>query len=176
MSKRSLPRWTNWILPVAVVLILAGRYIYFMPRLGSGETAPAFSATLPDGSRFQLDQLRGRYVLMHFWGSWCGPCRSENPQLSALHQRYGGERFEIVSVGIEKDSARWERARKQDGLNWPWQLVEITPSFRFFDSPIANQFSVKKLPTLFLLNPEGEIVLVDVSVDKLATYLEEKLR
>ena len=139
MSKRSLPKWTNWILPVAVVLILAGRYIYFMPQLDSGENAPAFSATLPDGSRFQLDQLKGRYVLMHFWGSWCGPCRSENPQLVALYQRFGGEHFEIVSVGIEKDPARWERAGKQDGLNWPFQLVEITPSFRFFDSPIANQ-------------------------------------
>ena len=176
MSKRSLSKWANWILPVAVVLILAGRYIYFMPRLDSGETAPAFSASLPDGSRFQLDQLKGKYVLMHFWGSWCGPCRSENPQLVALYQRFGGERFEIVSVGIEKDAARWERAIKQDGLNWPWQLVEITPSFRFFDSPIANQFSVKKLPTLFLLNPEGEIVLVDVSVEKLAQYLEGKLK
>ena len=176
MLKRSWPKWTNWILPIAIVLILAGRYIYFMPRLDSGETAPAFSATLPDGSPFQLDQLRGRYVLMHFWGSWCGPCRSENPQLVAMYQRFGGDRFEIVSVGIEKDPARWERARGQDGLNWAWQLVEITPSLRFFDSPIANQFSVKKLPTLFLLNPEGEIVLVDVSVEKLTQYLEGKLK
>lgn len=175
MSKRSLPQWTNWILPVAVVIILAGRYFYFMPRLDSGENAPAFSATLPDGSPFELDQLRESYVLMHFWGSWCGPCRSENPQLAALYQRYGGKGFEIVSVGIEKDPIRWERARNQDGLNWPWQLVEITPSVRFFDSPIANQFSVKKLPTLFLLNPDGKIVLVDVSVEKLTAYLEGKL-
>jgi len=176
MLKRSWPRWTNWILPIAIIFILAGRYIYFMPRLDSGETAPVFSATLPDGSPFLLDQLRGKYVLMHFWGSWCGPCRSENPQLTALYQRYGGDRFEIVSVGIEKDPARWERARKQDGLSWPWQLVEITPSLRFFDSPIANQFSVKKLPTLFLLNPEGQIVLVDVSVEKLTQYLNGKLK
>jgi hypothetical protein len=93
-----------------------------------------------------------------------------------MYQRFGGARFEIVSVGIEKDPARWERARGQDGLNWAWQLVEITPSLRFFDSPIANQFSVKKLPTLFLLNPEGEIVLVDVSVEKLTQYLEGKLK
>ena len=163
-----------WLLLI-VVAVVVGRYLYFRPRFSGGESAPNFEAYTPEGTSFRLSDLHGRYVLMHFWGSWCGPCRRENPQLVALYRRYGGKKFSIVSVAVERDDTRWESARVQDGLNWPMQCMEITPSLRFFDSPIANLFGVKKLPTLFLLNPKGHIVATDPSPAELDKLIRQAL-
>jgi thiol-disulfide isomerase/thioredoxin len=163
-----------WLL-LGVVAVVVGRYLYFRPRFSGDESAPDFEAFTAEGLSFRLSDLRGKYVLMHFWGSWCGPCRRENPQLVELYRRYGGEQFSIVSVAIERDDTRWENARLQDGLYWPLQCMEITPSLRFFDSPIANLFGVKKLPTLFLLNPQGHIIATDPSPAKLDELIRHAL-
>lgn len=160
----------------ALALFLLGRYLYFLPRLDSGAAAPDFSAVLPSGQPFQLSQLRDRYVLLHFWGSWCGPCRRENRKLTGLYDRYKDAGFAIVSVGIEQDTARWKRAIARDGLSWPHQFIETTPSLRFFDSPIANSFGVKKLPALFLLRPGGSIEAVDPAWNELEAALDAGLR
>ncbi|MBX2929438.1 MAG: TlpA family protein disulfide reductase [Saprospiraceae bacterium] len=164
------------ILLAAAGLVLAGRYFYFLPRFSSGESAPDFRAVLPGGRPFQLEELRDRYVLLQFWGSWCGPCRSENPALAALYRKYGGAEFEIVSVGIERDTARWERAIAHDGMVWPYHFIEITPSLRFFNAPIANQFKIKKLPTLFLLRPGGAIQRIDPEIEALDELLGRELK
>jgi thiol-disulfide isomerase/thioredoxin len=154
-----------------ITAIAIGRYVYFLPSLSSGMAPPDFEATLPGGEPFRLSSLQDKYVLLHFWGSWCGPCRKENPELRAIYEQYQHKNFTIVSVAIEKDPARWERARTQDGLPWPYHILELTSSFRFFDAPVAVQFGVKKLPTLFLLAPGGQIVLVDPGLEKLREKL-----
>jgi thiol-disulfide isomerase/thioredoxin len=164
--------YKGWLILLALA-ILVGRYIYFLPRYSGGESAPDFEAVLQDGKAFRLSDLRGKYVVLHFWGSWCGPCRRENPQLVVFNQKFGSEKVSMVSVAIEKDGTRWENALKQDDLNWPLQFMETTPSLRFFDSPIANLFGVKKLPTLFLLDPAGEIVAADVTPAELETLLSK---
>ena len=164
-----------WFILLVIAAFL-GRYIYFLPRYSGGESAPNFEAVLPDGQGFRLSDLKGKYVVLHFWGSWCGPCRRENPQLVVLNQKFGNEKVSMVSVAIEKDGTRWETARLQDGLNWPLQFMETTPSLRFFDSPIANQFGVKKLPTLFLLNPDGKIVAADASPTALEALLSKAMK
>ena len=151
--------------------IALGRYLYFLPSLSSGMAPPDFEATLPSGESFRLSTLHDKYILMHFWGSWCGPCRRENPALNAIYEQYRHRNFTIVSVAIEKDPARWQIARAQDKLPWPHHVLELTSSFRFFDSPIAQQFGVKKLPTLFLIAPGGQIAMVDPDLDR----LKEKL-
>ncbi len=176
MTKEKFNRWKYGILIAVIAIVAIGRIAYFWPKYKSGESAPEFQATLPDGKGFRLSALRNKYVLLHFWGSWCGPCRVENPQLVALYKKYKGDKFDIVSVAIEKDASRWQRALTQDGLTWPYQMMEITPSLRFFDAPIANQFGVKKLPSLFLLRPGGAIILVDPSIEELQHALDAALQ
>ena len=85
--------WFYIAVVVAVVLFYGGRYIYFKPKYNDGQELPDFTATLLDGSEFALSDLRGKYVLVDFWGSWCGPCRYESPQLVELHQKYANEEF-----------------------------------------------------------------------------------
>jgi len=167
--------YRGWLI-ILLFGVFISRYFYFLPRYNGGEPAPEFKAVMPNGQLFQLSELRGKYVLLHFWGSWCGPCRRENPALVELYQRFGGEKFAIVSIAIERDGSRWAPARLQDGLNWPWQFMEITPSLRFFDAPIANLFGVKKLPTCFLLSPAGEITASDPSIADLEALLKEAVK
>lgn len=160
------------VLLVAVVLLLIGRYFYLQPRFINGERAPAFSAELMNGEAFRLDDLRGQYVLIDFWGSWCPPCRQANPQLVELYRQYGGRGFEIVSVAVERQAEPWRRAIERDGLYWKYHILDRTTSMKFFDSEIASLYGVKQLPTSYLLNEDGVIIGVDPSPGEVGEILD----
>jgi thiol-disulfide isomerase/thioredoxin len=173
----------NTLLNILLVLVLAlfvGRYFYFKPRLIQGEAAPDFSAQTLNGETLRLSDWRGHYVLLDFWGSWCGPCRAENPGLVQLHQKYGAAAFQdaagfrILSIGVEDNEARWRRAIAQDGLDWPGHIFDQATSLRFFDSEIAALFGVKQVPAKFLLNPKGAIIAVNPSIKELDKLLGSK--
>lgn len=174
MNKKMLNTLLN-VLLVALVAFYLGRYFYMRPAFVNGAQIPEFSATLLGGEEMRLSQLRGDYVLLDFWGSWCGPCRAANPDLVALHEQFGGRGFHIVSIAIDRDEAAWQRAIQQDGLAWPYHIIDRTSSQRFFDGPLAKQFGVKSVPTTYLINPKGTIVGVNLEKDKLAALLADKL-
>lgn len=174
----------NNILTTLIILAvvgLIGRYIYMLPRFSDGEKAPDFSAATLNGEQFQLSQLRGDYVLLDFWGSWCGPCLAENPRLVKLYQKYGNSKldgshnFQIVGIAIEQNANRWKRAVEQTQLNWPYQIMDQASSLRFFDSPIAKNYGVKQVPTKYLINPDGEIIAVNPSIEELDELLASML-
>lgn len=162
---------------VLVMVGMAGKYLYMKPRYQTGENLPDFSSTTLSGDPFQLSDLRGSYVLLDFWGSWCAPCRAESPQLVALHRKYGGSYtlngsgFHIVSVGIEPDRSRWQRAVQRDGLDWPYHVIDQADNLRFFDSPIAQQFGVREVPARYLLDPAGAVIMVNPSFEALERLL-----
>ncbi|MEM1318721.1 MAG: TlpA disulfide reductase family protein [Bacteroidota bacterium] len=170
----------NAILILAVGFVV-GRYFYMKPKHINGERPPAISAQLQDGQTFQLKDLQGQFVLIDFWGSWCGPCRGENPSLVKLYEKYNQARFEeakgfeIVSVGIEQNSKRWQRAIEKDGLSWPYHILDQASNLRFFDSPIAADFGVKQVPTKYLINPDGIIMGVNLSVEEMDKMLAKRL-
>ena len=150
-----------------------------MAPKSQGKTAPDFDGELLNGKAFALEDLRGQYVLLDFWGSWCAPCRRDNPNLVRLYQQFNGKDykdakgFEIVSVALEKDDRRWAKAIIKDGLNWPYHLLR-TSKLVAMDG-LALKYGVKDLPTKFLINPKGEILGVNQSYQELANYLESKL-
>lgn len=169
----------SWLaLVLLATLILFGRYWYMKPRFIQGEKAPAFTASLRDGASFSLSDLNGHFVLLDFWGSWCAPCRAENPEWVALNRQYEqaafreAKGFVIVSIGIEKDEARWRNAIEKDGLYWPYQVLDKAESLRFFDSPLARIYGVKQLPSSFLLNPEGVIIATNPRPEAVSAILE----
>jgi len=157
------------------------KHFYMQPDFADGEKAPDFMGILPDGNAFKLSQLQGQYVLLDFWGSWCGPCIRESPALVALYHKYDGKAFKdaagftIVSVAIDKDKARWAKTIERLGLSWPYQLMDPVSSLRFFDSPIANEYGVKQVPTKFLINEKGLIIRIDPTLEEVDRFLQEKL-
>ena len=174
--KKTFSIITNILLGLAVVGFI-GYKIYIMPKFGDGEKVPSFTTTLINGESFSLSDVNGKYVLLDFWGSWCGPCRLESPDLVSLHQKFYGKTFsdadgfEIVSVAIETNEGRWKKAIKNDNLNWPYHIVQLDR----FAGPIATQYGVKEIPTKYLLDTNGSVLMVNPSFSQLDAFLAGKI-
>ena len=180
MKKISFNLISN-ILILVVIGVFVGRYIYMKPKFVNGESAPNFASPLIDGRDWELKNLDGNYVLIDFWGSWCGPCLREIPELKELYDTYHGKRykdaegFEIVSVAIERNERSWRRAVPRYDLKWPYHVLDLATNMKFFDSEIAGKYGVKQLPTKYLVNPKGYIIGVNLSKDQIAEVLSKSL-
>lgn len=170
----------NKILNILLILIIvgyAGYYFYKKPKYTNGEKAPQFSAKLMDGSSFELKDLEGSYVLIDFWGSWCGPCRRDNPNLVNLYSEFkdasfkDAQGFEMVSIAVETNERRWKAAIVKDQLNWKYHIAQLER----FKSPIASLYGVKEIPTKYLLNPKGEIIGVNLTAQEIAEMLRRRM-
>ena len=174
--------FSTFLLVVALGLgaLIAGRYLYFKPKFIQGARAPDFEAPGKDGQPIRLSALRGNYILLDFWGSWCGPCRRQSPELVKLYQKYGdktfrdGSGFRLLSVGIEQDKDRWKQAILQDGLSWSTHILDQSSSLRFFNGPIAALYSVRQVPSSFLINPDGYIMGVNLEPEALDRLLSKR--
>ncbi len=141
---------------LAIIFISAVLYVYIQySKVNEGEEAPDFKAHLIDGSSFTLSELRGEYVLLDFWGSWCPPCRKENPELAQMNEKYS-DVLTLVTIALEKDSLSWKSVAKNDGFVWKHQIV----SYHKFvlSSPIARKYGVYEIPAKFLIDPEGKLI------------------
>lgn len=147
-----MPRFLKITLLVAVALVVMGFIYLKLTAAGEGDQAPEIQAELVDGTNFKLSDLQGDYVLLNFWGSWCGPCRVKTPSLIALHQKYESK-MKVVSVALEKNAEAGKIVAKQDGFTWKYQIVEES-SFVMLSST-AQKYGVTEIPTMFLISPEG---------------------
>jgi len=163
---------------IGVVIGYMGINAFF--GAGDGEQAPEITAELIDGSAYSLSDSRGHYVLLDFWGSWCGPCLRESPDLVALSAKYEGAKFEngsdlhIVTVALEKSGDKWKRAADRFGFNWKRQIVHHHRIV--MASPIANDYGVTDLPAKFLIDPSGNILKTKASFADIDDYLSARVQ
>ena len=158
---------------LAIVAILAAWYFYHsrQPRFSSGEMAPECVIAVAGQAPLKLSDLRGRPVLLHFWGTWCGPCRAENPELVKLYNEFHSKGFEIVSIAIERNSeAAWKSVIQSEGMKWPYHAIE---SGRF-DGPMATLFNVHAIPATLLIDASGQIIATNPSPLVLGKILSEQ--
>ena len=137
-----------------------------------GATAPDFSQNDEKGLPVRLSSFRGKYVLVDFWASWCGPCRQENPNVVKMYNKYKGKGFTILGVSLDKagDKAAWLSAIKNDGLTWT-QVSDL----KGWSNLAASLYGVQSIPQNFLIDPQGKIVAKGLRGDDLDATLEKLL-
>ena len=139
---------------------------------GSGQNkAPEIETQLIDGTPFKLSDLRGKYVLLDFWGSWCGPCIRDFPSLVALHDKYGDD-VVFVSVALEKNDERWKEVSEKAGFSWKHQIVEDAKVV--LASPIARDYGVLDIPSKFIITPDGKLIS-GMDFEQMDEYFEATL-
>lgn len=134
-----------------------------------GDTVPDIALPNPKGDTVLLSSLKGKYVLLDFWGSWCRPCRLEHPNLTKAYWRYRKRGFDVYQVALEHTAEDWKNTIREDKLYWKTQVSEL----RYMDSKVARQFQIKSIPANFLLDPKGRIVAKNLYGEELLQKLEE---
>jgi peroxiredoxin len=146
------------------------KYLSYAAPSNVGDMAAEVKQPTPNGDSLSLSSFRGKWVLLEFWASWCGPCREENPALRQTYNAFKSKNFEILAVSLDKSRADWLKAIQADGLTWP-QVSELNGS----ENSASLTYSVNGIPNNFLIDPSGKIVAKDLRGDELKLFLEQKL-
>ncbi len=117
------------------------------PELALHKMAPPFEVTALDGSRFNLDAMGGRVVLIDFWATWCGPCNAELPHMRQIAHDFAGQPLVILSVSWDADEAKWKEFIAKNGMTWT--------QYRDADHKLSNQFGINAIPHYFTIDSDG---------------------
>lgn len=137
--------------------------------LGPGRMAPEIAMPDPDGKIRKLSDLRGKVVMVDFWASWCGPCRMENPNVVRLYKKYHSKGFEIYSVSLDRDRAKWLTAIDQDNLEWPNHVSDLNG----WTSSGGATYGINSVPATVLIDRQGRIIARNLRGQQLADKLKE---
>jgi peroxiredoxin len=129
-----------------------------------GGTAPDFSLPTPDGTDLSLSSLRGKYVIVDFWASWCGPCLAEVPNMKAIYDRHHASGLEILGVSLDDKRDNWLDAIDKHGLDW----LHVS-SLQGWECHVAKMYNVTGIPKMFLLDKDGRVLATDLRGEELAT-------
>ena len=136
-----------------------------------GQPMIDFTQADVNGKPVRLSDYKGKYVLLDFWASWCGPCRAENPNVLKAYNQFKDKNFTVVGVSLDEKADKWKEAIEKDGM--PWMQVSDLKGFR---NEVAQQYGIQAIPFSFLIDPQGIIVAKELRGAALHTKLAEILK
>jgi peroxiredoxin len=139
-------------------------------KVEPGQPAPDFTMNDTTGKAFQLSSLKGSFVLVDFWASWCRPCRAENPNVVAAFNKFKGKGFTVLGVSLDSEREKWLKAIATDHLTW-----NHVSDLAGWKNQAAQLYGVMSIPGNFLLDKEGKIVAANLRGEALEQKLTELL-
>jgi peroxiredoxin len=141
-------------------------------KTGIGRFAMDFTQNDTLDIPVSLSSFKGKFVLIDFWASWCGPCRAENPNVVKVFNKYKDNNFHIIGVSLDRpgQKEKWLKAIHDDGLAWT-QLSDL----KFWDNEVARQYGIRAIPQNLLLDPEGKIIAKNIRGEELEKKVNEAM-
>lgn len=144
--------------------------LLILSRSFLGAQMPAFVQKNDKDIPVKFADFRGKYVLVDFWASWCGPCRAENPNVLEAYNRYKSKNFTVIGVSLDDNKANWQKAIQEDQM--PWTQVSDLKGFK---NEIGLYYGIMSIPTTFLIDPDGKIIAKNLRGESLLEKLAELL-
>ena len=119
----------------------------------------------------ELKNYAGKYVLLDFWASWCGPCRREMPNVVKLYKECKGKNFEIIGISLDQKPEPWKKAVKELKMTWPQAC-----DFQVWYGPVARKYNLSAVPYTVLINPEGKVEALDLRGEELINTIKNLVK
>ena len=142
-----------------------------MKTIAIGQPAPEIALPDTTGQVVKLSSMKGKYVLVDFWASWCGPCRGENPNVVAAYNQFKDKNFTVLGVSLDEDKDKWLQAIKADNLNWK-QVSDL----KGWQNATVKLYGYDGIPYNVLLDPQGKIIATSLRESALQNKLSEVLK
>ncbi|MNS30975.1 Thiol-disulfide oxidoreductase ResA [compost metagenome] len=133
-----------------------------------GAIAPEFTQTDSLGNSIKLSDFKGKYVLIDFWASWCGPCRAENPNVVKVYEKFKDKNFTILGISLDQKKGAWLKAINDDKLVWT-QVSDL----KSWENEVAKLYDIRSIPANLLLDKNGKIIAKNLRGEKLAEVLTQ---
>ena len=136
--------------------------------LTAGKVFPDFQVFDTLGKTYTLADFKGKYLFVEFSASWCGWCKLEIPYLKTVYENTKGKNFVMFTVNMDEDREKWEKDVKEYNLPWP-----VVSDLKAYSGPVAQNYHVKGIPMIYLIDPEGKIMARDLRREPMIEYINK---